>query len=34
VDLDRDKPRALDMELKLYADDRFFCKQAREFSGR
>jgi hypothetical protein len=31
---DVEKPRALDMELKLFIDGRFHCKQVREFSGK
>ncbi len=30
---DVDKPTALDMELKLYENGRFLCKQVREFAG-
>ncbi|MDF1564685.1 MAG: PEP/pyruvate-binding domain-containing protein [Deltaproteobacteria bacterium] len=31
---DDEKPTALDLELKLYADGRFLLKQVREFGGR
>ena len=31
---DADKPTALDMELKLYANGEFLCKQVREFAGK
>jgi pyruvate,water dikinase len=30
---DVEKPTALDMELKLYEDGEFLCKQVREFAG-
>ncbi len=34
VSTDPDKPRSLDLELKLFTDGRFLIKQVREFSGR
>ena len=34
VTWDVHKARALDLELKLYEDGRFLCKQVREFAGR
>jgi hypothetical protein len=34
VPLDADKPKSLDLELKLLEDGRFIAKQVREFGGR
>lgn len=34
VTFDNEKPKSLDLELKLLEDGRFVCKQVREFGGR
>ena len=34
VTVDSEKPKSLDMELKILEDDRIVCKQVREFGGR
>jgi hypothetical protein len=34
VSVDNNKPRSLDMELKILANDHIVCKQVREFGGR
>jgi hypothetical protein len=34
VVVDNDKPRSVDMELKILANGQFLCKQVREFGGR
>ncbi len=34
VVVDDEKPKSLDMEFKVLADERFLCKQVREFGGR
>lgn len=34
VVVDNEKPKSLDLELKVLADGQFVCKQVREFGGR
>jgi hypothetical protein len=34
IPLDSEKPKSLDMEMKILEDGRFVCKQVREFGGR
>jgi hypothetical protein len=34
VAVDADKPRSLDIELKILANGQLICKQVREFGGR
>jgi hypothetical protein len=34
VVVDNEKPKSLDMELKILADGHFLCKQVREFGGK
>ncbi len=34
VTFDNEKPKSLDLELKLLEDGRFVCKQVREFGGK
>ncbi|HSK77265.1 MAG TPA: PEP/pyruvate-binding domain-containing protein [Thermoanaerobaculia bacterium] len=34
IPLDSEKPKSLDMEMKILEDGRFICKQVREFGGR
>lgn len=34
VNFDNEKPKSLDLELKVLANGQLVCKQAREFGGR
>jgi hypothetical protein len=34
VTVDAEKPKSLDMELKVLANGQIVCKQVREFGGR
>ena len=34
VSVDADKPKSLDLELKVLANGHLVCKQVREFGGR